>query len=91
MARNPGREYIMGDLFAPAHLFVIFLLALLVFGPGKLPAIGKDLGKSIREFRKAVSEPPAPDPAAAPAPSPDAPPEVRAQTAASSASPRDLG
>ena len=45
----------LGDLFQPLHLIVILVIALLVFGPGKLPQIGAGLGKSIREFKKAVS------------------------------------
>lgn len=42
-------------LFQPMHLIVILLIALVVFGPGKLPQIGEGLGKSIREFKKALS------------------------------------
>ncbi len=37
----------------PGEIFVILLLALIVFGPGKLPEIGSGIGKAIREFRKA--------------------------------------
>ncbi len=85
----------MGDLFAPAHLVVIFIIVLFIFGPGKLPNIGKDLGKSIREFKKAVSEPEAPAPVTAPArreaePAPT-PEELRARNAAPSVPPQDLG
>ncbi len=36
------------------ELFVIFLIALLVFGPKKLPELGKSLGKGIREFKRAT-------------------------------------
>jgi sec-independent protein translocase protein TatA len=36
----------------PAELFVIFIVALLVFGPNKLPEIGRQVGKAIREFRR---------------------------------------
>jgi TatA/E family protein of Tat protein translocase len=39
----------------PEMLF-IFIVALLVFGPKKLPELGKSLGKGIREFRKATDE-----------------------------------
>jgi TatA/E family protein of Tat protein translocase len=39
-------------LFHPMHLFVIFAIALLVFGPRKLPELGKGLGEGIRGFRK---------------------------------------
>ena len=50
-------------LFQPMHLLVIFGLALLVFGPRKLPELGKGLGESIRGFKsamKAEEEKPAP-------------------------------
>jgi sec-independent protein translocase protein TatA len=39
-----------------SEMFVIFVVALLVFGPKKLPELGKSLGKGIREFRKATDE-----------------------------------
>ncbi len=39
-----------------SEILVIFIIALLVFGPKKLPDLGKSLGKGIREFRKATDE-----------------------------------
>ena len=45
-------------LFRPSHLLIILIIVLLVFGPGKLPQLGSALGKTIRDFKKAVSEPP---------------------------------
>lgn len=42
-------------LFQPMHLIIILLIAMLIFGPGKLPQLGESLGRSIREFKKAVS------------------------------------
>jgi len=36
------------------EMFIIIMIALLIFGPGKLPEIGGYLGKGIRSFRKAV-------------------------------------
>ena len=36
------------------ELVVILVIALLVFGPGKLPEVGKFLGKSLHEFRNAI-------------------------------------
>jgi len=42
-------------LFQPLHMLVILAIALIFFGPGKLPELGSSLGKSIREFKKAVS------------------------------------
>jgi sec-independent protein translocase protein TatA len=38
------------------EIIVIFLVALLVFGPKKLPELGKSLGKGLREFRKATND-----------------------------------
>ena len=39
----------------PWHLIVILAVALLIFGPSRLPEIGKAIGNSIREFRDATS------------------------------------
>lgn len=38
------------------ELGLILVIALVVFGPGKLPDIGKAVGKSIREFKSATEE-----------------------------------
>jgi sec-independent protein translocase protein TatA len=38
-------------LFQPTHLIVIFFIALLVFGPKKLPELGKGLGEGIRALK----------------------------------------
>jgi sec-independent protein translocase protein TatA len=43
-------------LFQPMHLLVIFGIALLVFGPKKLPELGKGIGEGIRGFRSAMKE-----------------------------------
>ncbi|UKL13114.1 twin-arginine translocase TatA/TatE family subunit [Dissulfurimicrobium hydrothermale] len=43
-------------LFQPMHLLIILAIALLIFGPGKLPQLGEGLGKSIREFKKAIED-----------------------------------
>ena len=43
-------------LFAPMHLLVIFGIALLVFGPRKLPELGKGLGEAIRGFKSSLIE-----------------------------------
>ena len=42
-------------LFQPMHVILIFGIALLVFGPRKLPELGKGLGESIRGFKSAMS------------------------------------
>src|SRR2546422_8474755 len=38
----------------PIYLFFILLIVLIIFGPGKLPELGKGLGKGIREFKDAM-------------------------------------
>jgi len=45
-----------GSLGVP-ELLVIFAVALLVFGPRKLPDVGRSIGEAIRGFKKALSEP----------------------------------
>jgi sec-independent protein translocase protein TatA len=42
-------------LFQPMHLMIIAGIALLVFGPKKLPDLGKGLGESIRGFKTAMA------------------------------------
>lgn len=39
------------------ELILILIIALVVFGPSKLPEMGSALGKTIREFRKSTQEP----------------------------------
>ena len=39
------------------ELVLILIIGLVVFGPGRLPDIGKALGKSIKEFKSANNEP----------------------------------
>jgi sec-independent protein translocase protein TatA len=44
-------------LFQPMHLLIIFGIALLVFGPKKLPELGKGIGDGIRGFKNAMKDP----------------------------------
>ncbi|MGA6985455.1 MAG: twin-arginine translocase TatA/TatE family subunit [Terriglobales bacterium] len=53
-------------LFQPMHLLVIFFIALLVFGPRKLPELGKGLGEGIRALKNGMKD--------------DAKPEVKAES-----------
>jgi sec-independent protein translocase protein TatA len=47
-------------LLRPMHLVVIVGIALLVFGPKRLPELGRGLGDGIRGFRSAMSDIPEP-------------------------------
>ena len=76
------------------ELILILVVGLIVFGPGKLPEMGRSLGKGIREFRKASNaltaainapEPPPAPAAAAPAAQPAA--QATAETSAAAPMP----
>lgn len=43
------------------ELVVILIVVLIIFGPGKLPALGSGVGSALRNFRKAMNEPDAID------------------------------
>ena len=45
----------MGGL-SPMHLGLVLVIALLVFGPKKLPEIGRQIGKALNEFKRASNE-----------------------------------
>ena len=45
-----------GSIGTP-ELIVILVIALVIFGPGKLPEVGKAIGKGINEFKDAISGP----------------------------------
>jgi sec-independent protein translocase protein TatA len=45
-------------LFQPMHLLIIFFIALLVFGPKKLPELGKGLGEGIRALKEGMKDQP---------------------------------
>ena len=90
----------MGSIGMP-ELVIIFVIALIIFGPRKLPELGKSLGRSINEFKRASNElkntledeirveeqkPPAPRVATpAPTPTPSVPDSVVAREADSGA------
>lgn len=40
----------------PTHLILIIIVALIIFGPSRLPELGRSLGRSIREFQNASKE-----------------------------------
>jgi sec-independent protein translocase protein TatA len=45
----------LGDLLSPTHLIIVLAIALLVFGPKRLPELGSGLGRSLKAFRDATS------------------------------------
>ncbi len=45
-----------GGRIGAQELIIVLVIALIIFGPRKLPEIGSALGKSLREFKKATSE-----------------------------------
>jgi sec-independent protein translocase protein TatA len=49
----------MEGLFQPTHLLVIFLIALLIFGPKKLPELGKGIGDGFRALKDSMKDKPA--------------------------------
>jgi sec-independent protein translocase protein TatA len=60
LERSDSEPVLKGDsmfegLFQPMHLILLFGIALLVFGPKKLPELGKGLGESIRGFKSAMA------------------------------------
>lgn len=59
-------------LLRPTHLLIIFVVALFVFGPKKLPELGKGLAQGIRSFKDGIklTEHPAPS---------EVTPEIRAK------------
>jgi sec-independent protein translocase protein TatA len=77
------------ELLAPTHLLLVLAIALLVFGPKKLPELSRGLGEAIRGFKTAIREeeqkptPPPPPPttnASAQAPTQPPPPQNPSDT-----------
>ena len=62
----------LGNIGAP-ELIIIAIIALVIFGPGKLPEVAQSLGRGVREFRKAASDVTDATKIDAPAPTPATP------------------
>lgn len=70
----------MGELLTPTHLVIVLVVALLLFGPRKLPELGKGLGEGLRGFKegiKGATTDSAKQDAPAPAPKSDVTTEVK--------------
>jgi sec-independent protein translocase protein TatA len=53
--KMPHKERKMGSIGMP-ELVVIMVVAMIIFGAGKLPQIGENLGEAIRDFKKSTHE-----------------------------------
>jgi sec-independent protein translocase protein TatA len=59
IATRPSRKrsHVMGSI-GPMELGIIALIALLLFGAGRIASVGKGLGQAIREFKEGVRDEP---------------------------------
>jgi sec-independent protein translocase protein TatA len=48
----------MGELLQPTHLLLILLVALILFGPKKLPELGKGIGEGLRALKEGMKDAP---------------------------------
>lgn len=46
----------MGGIFSISHLLIVAFIILVIFGAGKIPSIMADMGKGIKDMRKAVTD-----------------------------------
>ena len=47
---------VLEDLLSPLHIVLLLVVALLIFGPRRLPELGGAVGKTIKEFQKSMNE-----------------------------------
>jgi sec-independent protein translocase protein TatA len=48
----------LDGLFQPMHLLIIFFIALLIFGPKKLPELGKGIGEGFKALKEGMKDKP---------------------------------
>lgn len=52
--QSAGGFKMLDNLFTPTHLLIVLAIALLIFGPRKLPELGKGLGEGLRGFKEGI-------------------------------------
>jgi TatA/E family protein of Tat protein translocase len=56
IAANPLRQYHGSMNLGFPEMIFLFLMALIIFGPKKLPEIGRQIGRALNEFKRASNE-----------------------------------
>ena len=67
----------LDNLFTPTHLIFVLVIALLVFGPRKLPELGKGLGEGLRGFKQGIKGDPDTSPVKSEAAKTEPAPEIK--------------
>ena len=67
----------LDNLFTPTHLIFVLVIALLVFGPRKLPELGKGLGEGLRGFKQGIKGDPEVAPVKSEAAKTETAPEIK--------------
>jgi sec-independent protein translocase protein TatA len=77
--------------FSPIQILIVLVIALIVFGPKRLPEMGRSIGRGLREFRGAIMDDGSAAPARTPEPAPPAaaPSPAGATATAAVAAPED--
>ena len=83
----------IGNILSPAHLLLVFAIALAVLGPKRLPEVGRGLGSAIRDFKGSLSGADLTDerPALEPLSEPDRAPVASAPDPSAASQPEDVG
>ncbi|WP_304505315.1 twin-arginine translocase TatA/TatE family subunit [Paenibacillus sp. 32O-W] len=50
-----GDDFMVRNILTPGHLLLILVVALLLFGPKKLPDLGRALGRTLKEFKDGMN------------------------------------